>query len=196
MSASGKRRSRLRLLTLLLVAGAVGILFIALADTVERSQPRRRGDRGTLDDAVAPSASVGADRELLENEEAHGRETNSTGNKTAQPESAPSATSTLERIEVQHQLIAAVCDLEEPYRQVVFCRFYDDVLPREIARRLGVPTKPVQTRSGTRSAFFAGAATGSMGVSDARGVRLSSRSSFLPLRSPVVGCLKSLEYVL
>ncbi|MHC4550871.1 MAG: sigma-70 family RNA polymerase sigma factor [Planctomycetota bacterium] len=61
-------------------------------------------------------------------------------------EDAPSTASTVERIEVQQQLLAAVRALEEPYRQVILLRFYDDLAPREIARRLGVPTETVRTR--------------------------------------------------
>jgi len=47
---------------------------------------------------------------------------------------------------LRRQVVAAVLDLAEPYRSVILLRFYDDLAPREIARRLGVRGSTVRTR--------------------------------------------------
>jgi RNA polymerase sigma-70 factor (ECF subfamily) len=44
---------------------------------------------------------------------------------------------TLERLELQQRLTRAVLDLPEPYRTAITLRHFDDLEPREIARRLG-----------------------------------------------------------
>jgi RNA polymerase sigma factor (sigma-70 family) len=43
-------------------------------------------------------------------------------------------------------VVDAVFALREPYRTVVVLRFYDDLPPAEIAKRLGVPVETVRTR--------------------------------------------------
>lgn len=65
---------------------------------------------------------------------------------SARPEARPSAHESVEAIAVQRELFEAVIGLEEPYRTTIFERFYEDILPREIARRHGVPVKTVKTR--------------------------------------------------
>jgi len=51
------------------------------------------------------------------------------------------------RAETQQRLGRAVLALDEPYRKTVLLRFYDDLPPREVARRMGVPVETVRTRA-------------------------------------------------
>jgi RNA polymerase sigma factor (sigma-70 family) len=50
-----------------------------------------------------------------------------------------------ERIEVLRALLAALERLDEPYRGAVVMRYLDDLPPREIARRTGVPVDTART---------------------------------------------------
>lgn len=65
--------------------------------------------------------------------------------KAAKPEALISAASAVERLEVTRRVMDAVEALEEPYRSVILLRFFDDLAPREIARREGVPVNTVRT---------------------------------------------------
>lgn len=51
-----------------------------------------------------------------------------------------------DRAELHHQLTSAVLELDEIYRTVLLMRFYDDLAPREIAHRLGLPGPTVRKR--------------------------------------------------
>ena len=64
----------------------------------------------------------------------------------AQPEAQPSAADALERLAVQQDVVRAVLALEEPYRSTVVLRFYENLPPRKIAARQGVPVATVKTR--------------------------------------------------
>lgn len=66
--------------------------------------------------------------------------------RSAHAEARPSAHETVEAIAVQRELFEAVIGLDEPYRTTIFERFYEDLPPREIARRHGIPVKTVKTR--------------------------------------------------
>ncbi len=50
------------------------------------------------------------------------------------------------RFEVQKRTADAVLDLPEPYRSTILMRYFEDLAPREIARRVGVPGATVRTR--------------------------------------------------
>lgn len=50
------------------------------------------------------------------------------------------------RASLQRRIVGAVLDLEEPYRSTILLRFFEDLPPREIARRQGVPTTTVHSR--------------------------------------------------
>ena len=52
----------------------------------------------------------------------------------------------VERAEMQGRIAAAVVALAEPYRTTVLLRFFEDLPPREIARRQRVPVATVGTR--------------------------------------------------
>jgi len=50
------------------------------------------------------------------------------------------------RLELHERLVAAVRALEEPYRTTVALRYLEDLPPKVVAERLGVPVKTVHTR--------------------------------------------------
>ena len=53
---------------------------------------------------------------------------------------------TVIRIEERRRLLAALQQLQEPYRTTLVLRYLDDCKPREIARRQGVPVETVYSR--------------------------------------------------
>ena len=50
------------------------------------------------------------------------------------------------RIEAQRSVLKVARDLKEPYRTVVFLRYFQDLTPTEIAARLGLSLATVKTR--------------------------------------------------
>ncbi len=66
--------------------------------------------------------------------------------RAARPEAQPSAHEVVERVHVQRELVAAVLELDEPYRTVLLLRFYEGKPPRAIARELGRPIASVRSQ--------------------------------------------------
>lgn len=64
----------------------------------------------------------------------------------APTESTPSAADIAEREAVRREVVHAVLALSEPYRDPILLRYYEDLPPREIARRLRLPVETVRTR--------------------------------------------------
>jgi len=64
----------------------------------------------------------------------------------ARTEATDSTARLVERLGRQRAVVGAVLDLEEPYRETVLLRFFDELPPREIAARMDVPVATVQTR--------------------------------------------------
>jgi len=64
----------------------------------------------------------------------------------ARAEAVPSADDLAEREALRRRLIAAAESLEEPMRVTLLLRFVEDLPPREVARRLGVPVETVRSR--------------------------------------------------
>lgn len=64
----------------------------------------------------------------------------------ARREALPAGDAQLEQLELQRKLMDAVFALPEPYRSVLVQRYYDELAPREIARRTNVPVKTVKTQ--------------------------------------------------
>jgi RNA polymerase sigma factor (sigma-70 family) len=50
------------------------------------------------------------------------------------------------REETRRQVVAAVQELDETYRDVILLRFYEDLPPRKVAAALGLPVETVRTR--------------------------------------------------
>ena len=64
----------------------------------------------------------------------------------ARREALPSAEEMSELVETQRTLSAAVLELAESYRTVVFLRYFEGLAPSEIALRIGVPASTVRVR--------------------------------------------------
>src|SRR6185503_10457102 len=65
---------------------------------------------------------------------------------SARREALPSTLEMVERAGIQRDLVQAVLELEEPYRTAILWRFFEELAPREIARRSGAPVATVHTR--------------------------------------------------
>jgi len=64
----------------------------------------------------------------------------------AQVSDAPDAASVAGKLDVARRLLQHVEALGADYREVVFLRFYDDLQPKQIAAKLGLPVGTVKTR--------------------------------------------------
>ncbi len=64
----------------------------------------------------------------------------------ARPEAQPSTADMVARADAHRRVVNAVFALDEPYRSTVLARFFEDLPPRAIARRMGVPVETVRTR--------------------------------------------------
>ncbi len=63
------------------------------------------------------------------------------------PAPVDAAVEVVARAEMHQRLVRAVMALDEPYRATVLLRFFDELPPREVAVRLGVPVETVRTRT-------------------------------------------------
>lgn len=61
-------------------------------------------------------------------------------------EQPPSPEEILEIERARRKVVAAVLELEEPYRSTILLRHYRELSPRAIARALGIPVETVKTR--------------------------------------------------
>lgn len=64
----------------------------------------------------------------------------------ARPERLPATADVVAQAEIHKQVVQAVLDLEEPYRETVLLRHYQGLPPREVAERMGVPVETVRSR--------------------------------------------------
>ncbi len=64
----------------------------------------------------------------------------------AREEGCESTERLVEQVALQRELVGAVLELEEPYRSTLLLRFFEELPPREIARRTRVPVATVQSR--------------------------------------------------
>ena len=64
----------------------------------------------------------------------------------ARAESVPSAQEVSESLYAQRRLLAALDALHEPYKTTLYLRWYEGLPPREIARRMQVPSETVRSR--------------------------------------------------
>lgn len=65
----------------------------------------------------------------------------------AEHEALESAADVVARMETHRRLVTAVMALEEPFRTTIVLRFHEDLSPREVARRTGVPVETVRSRT-------------------------------------------------
>jgi len=75
-----------------------------------------------------------------------GRETRVTREATRARAEAPADGGLIERAGAHRAVVEAVLDLDEPYRTTLLMRFFDELPPREIARRLGLTVAAVDSR--------------------------------------------------
>jgi RNA polymerase sigma-70 factor (ECF subfamily) len=66
--------------------------------------------------------------------------------RAAPKEQMPSTDSVVEREEIRRKVVNAVLGLDEPYRSTLLLRFYEELQPREVARRMDAPVETVRTR--------------------------------------------------
>ncbi len=66
--------------------------------------------------------------------------------RSARPEALPSTLAMVERAGLQRDLVQAVLELEEPCRSAILWRFFEELPPREIARRSRAPVATVNAR--------------------------------------------------
>jgi RNA polymerase sigma factor (sigma-70 family) len=128
-----------------------------------------RGLRGWLTQVVRNFARVEARSRKR-------RERHESG--AARPEAQPSTHEVVERVHVQRELVAAVLELDEPYRTVLLLRFYEGKPPRAIARELDRPIASV------RSQLARGLALLRARLDAAHGDRSSWALMLLPLARP------------
>ena len=64
----------------------------------------------------------------------------------ARPEREKSAAELVAEAEMFKRLVAAVLDLDEPGRETILLRYFEDLPLKEVARRQGVPLETVRTR--------------------------------------------------
>jgi RNA polymerase sigma-70 factor (ECF subfamily) len=104
-----------------------------------RAQPEARGGlRGWLTTVARNAARLGRRGDARR----AGRE-----RAAARPEGVPSVAEVVEREETRRRVVDAVLSLEPAARDVVLLRFFEDLPPREVARRLGVPVDTVRSRT-------------------------------------------------
>ena len=84
------------------------------------------------------------------------------------------------RAEMTDRVARYVLELEEPYRETILLRFYEDLPPREIAAHMGVPVETVRTRTKRAVARLA-----SRLDSDHGGDRRAWAAPLLLLRQPL-----------
>lgn len=64
----------------------------------------------------------------------------------ARPDELPDSSELVQRAELQSRLARAVVGLDEPYRETVLLRYFEDLSAAEIARRQGIPAATVRSR--------------------------------------------------
>ncbi|MEE8105423.1 MAG: sigma-70 family RNA polymerase sigma factor [Planctomycetota bacterium] len=64
----------------------------------------------------------------------------------ARTEATDSTVSVAERLETQRRVVEAVNALDEPYRETVVARYFDEMTPTEIARSQGISPRTIETR--------------------------------------------------
>lgn len=132
-----------------------------------RSGPDRGSLRGWLGGVARNLALLRRRRDLR----ATAREA-----RVARPEGVPSPVDVLERERLRRRVVAAVLALSEPYRATLLLRYFEDLPPREVARRMGVPPETVRTRT-RRGLDRVREALGEQGRGDARATALALAGS-------------------
>ncbi len=97
----------------------------------------------------------------------------------SKPDNAAAADELVARAEVHRRVVSSVLELEEPYRQMILLRYFEDLPPREIAKRTATPVETVRVRLRRALAHLRGR------LDDLhRGDRRSWCIALLPLAAP------------
>lgn len=67
--------------------------------------------------------------------------------RSRQPTTTPSTDSVVVRAAEHRRVVDAVLALDEPYRETLLLRYFENLAPRHAAERLGVPVETVRTRT-------------------------------------------------
>jgi RNA polymerase sigma-70 factor (ECF subfamily) len=86
------------------------------------------------------------DERRRRHEQAAGRERALASSEAGSPCAAPATVELVARVELERHVALAFAELAEPYRTTLFLRFFDDLAPKQIAAREGVPVETVKTR--------------------------------------------------
>jgi RNA polymerase sigma factor (sigma-70 family) len=62
-----------------------------------------------------------------------------------EPPRIPSPADILAREETRRRVVRALVEIDEPYRSALLLRYYEDLPPREIGKRMGVPAETART---------------------------------------------------
>ena len=62
------------------------------------------------------------------------------------PDRVPATSEIVAREEVRRRVVESLLTLDEPLRSALVLRYYEELPPREVARRLGVPVETARTR--------------------------------------------------
>jgi RNA polymerase sigma-70 factor (ECF subfamily) len=66
---------------------------------------------------------------------------------SARPEGTRSTAEVVAEADAQRRLVDSVMGLDEPFRETILLRYFEDLPPREIAARQGVPVETVRSRN-------------------------------------------------
>jgi RNA polymerase sigma-70 factor (ECF subfamily) len=135
-----------------LASGILGDVHAAedvVQETWVRALQRPPADRGRADGMrgwLSAVARTLAFRRARGDGRRRERETRAVDQRQAGASSAELPAELLERRQALAHLTAAVLALEEPYQAAILLRFYDDLPPRAVAARLGVPLATAKSR--------------------------------------------------
>ena len=105
---------------------------------VERPPTSDRSIRGWLATVLRRAASKG--RRSAARSERRERA-------AARPEGQPSAAAVVAEAELHSRVVRAVLDLDEPYRTALLLRYFENLPPRDVAARTGVPVETARSRA-------------------------------------------------
>lgn len=118
----------------------------ALADDLEQEAWRKALERPPREASAVRTWFATVVRRLAGREARAGQRRASREQAAARPEAVAGAAQMHERLHLEKALVLAVGALDEPYRTTIFLRYFEDLSPREIAARQGLPVATVKTR--------------------------------------------------
>src|SRR5262245_37714661 len=105
---------------------------------IESPPALRGGTRGWLSVVAKNAARLAHRREMRRGTRER---------RASRPEGVPSVSDVVDREETRRRVVEAVLSLDPPSRDVILLRYFEDLPPREVARRLGIPVNTVRSRT-------------------------------------------------